>query len=85
MRHGQYIVKIPVKTLRQALNLADHIKFIMPVSHQNEKDNIVFEVTSDKQLKTIPGKLFTTTTIDQITEKKKPGRPPKKETGAKPE
>ena len=77
MRHQQYIVKIPINTLREALNISDDIRSIMPAGHQNENDNLIFIVESERSLKTIKNVMVTTTTLDEIT-KKKPGRPPKK-------
>ena len=77
MRHQQYIVKIPINTLREALNISDDIRSIMPAGHQNEKDSLIFIVESEKPLRTLKDTMVATTTLDEITAKKKPGRPPK--------
>jgi len=77
MRHNQYIVKIPTETLKKSLNIAYHVKSIMPIDNQNEPGMIIFTIESEKPLKTIEGRLVTTTTLNEIRAKKKPGRPPK--------
>jgi hypothetical protein len=77
MRLNQYAVYIPMKTLREALNLSDDITDMHPIHYQMDKDNVVFIVQSDKPLKHIEGRMITTTTLKGIQKKKKPGRPKK--------
>ena len=76
IRLNQYIINIPLSTLRDKLNIPDNITGITPASFQANKSTISFIIQSDTPLKTMKDRTIPEVSLPEIT-KKKPGRPKK--------
>ena len=77
IRLNQYIINIPLSTLRDKLNIPDNITGITPASFQANKSTISFIIQSDTPLKTMKDRTLPEVSFHEIS-KKKPGRPKKK-------